>query len=311
MLSRRLIRVKVLQVLYSLIQQGDLDLKEAETLLQHSIGKSQDLYHLILQLPSALRHLAAKRIEIGRTKMRPTAAELNPNTRFAKNRLILELEENEQLNKAIETSGNTWSQDDTVIKTIFSKMTHCDAYNKYMNSDEDSFEADRNFVIKFMSKELPKMSFFFQALEFKNVFWNDEAEFMISMAIKTLKDFDGSNGATVELMPLYKDEDDAEFTKKVLRRSVMERENTIEMIKKYSKNWDADRVALLDVLLINMAIAEMTTMVNIPIKVTLNEYIEIAKFYSTDKSNSYINGLLEKIVRQLVEEKRISEAQLF
>lgn len=311
MLSRRLIRVKVMQVLYSLIQQGDLDLKEAETLLQHSIGKSQDLYHLILQLPSALRHLAAKRIEIGRTKLRPTAAELNPNTRFAQNRLILALEENEQLNKAIETSGNTWSQDDTVIKTIFSKMTHCDAYNKYMNSDEDSFEADRNFVIKFMGKELPKMSFFFQALEFKNVFWNDEAEFMISMAIKTLKDFDGTNGATVELMPLYKDEDDAEFTKKVLRRSIMERENTIEMIKKYSKNWDADRVALLDVLLINMAIAEMTTMVNIPIKVTLNEYIEIAKFYSTDKSNSYINGLLEKIVRQLVEEKRISEAQLF
>lgn len=311
MLSRRLIRVKVMQVLYSLIQQGDLDLKEAETLLQHSIGKSQDLYHLILQLPSALRHLAAKRIEIGRTKLRPTAAELNPNTRFAKNRLILALEENEQLNKAIEASGNTWSQDDTVIKTIFSKMTHSDMYNKYMSSDEDSFEADRNFVIKFLGKELPKMSFFFQALEFKNVFWNDEAEFMISMAIKTLKDFDGTNGAAVELMPLYKDEDDAEFTKKVLRRSIMERENTIEMIKKYSKNWDADRVALMDVLLINMAIAEMTTMVNIPIKVTLNEYIEIAKFYSTDKSNSYINGLLEKIVRQLVEEKRISEAQLF
>lgn len=311
MLSRRLIRVKVMQTLYSQIEQGDLDLKEAERLLQHSIGKSQELYHLILQLPSALRHLAAKRIEIGRAKLRPTAAELNPNTRFADNRLILQLEENEQLNKCIETEGNTWSQDETVIKTIFSKMTHSDSYNKYMNADEDNFEADKAFVVRFLGKELPKMSFFFQALELKNVFWNDEAEFMISMAIKTIKEFDGSNGPSVELMPLYKDEDDVEFTKNLLRRSILERDNTMELIKKFSKNWDADRVALMDVILIDMAIAEMTTMVNIPIKVTLNEYIEISKFYSTEKSNSYINGLLEKIVRQLVEEKRINEAQLF
>ena len=311
MLSRRLIRVKVMQTLYSLIQQGNLDLNEAEKQLQHSIGKSQELYHLILQLPSALRHLAAKRIEIGRTKLRPTAADLNPNTRFAENRLILQIEENEQLNKVIEVEGNTWSQDDTVMKTIFSKLTHSDAYNRYMESDDDSFEADKAFVLRFLGKELPKMSFFFQALELKSVFWNDEAEFMISMAMKTIKEFDGQNGATVELMPLYKDEDDVEFTKKILRRSILERDNTLELIKKFSKNWDPERVALMDVILIDMAIAEMTTMVNIPIKVTLNEYIEISKYYSTDKSNSYINGLLEKIVRQLVEEKKINEAQLF
>lgn len=311
MLSRRLIRVKVMQTLYSLIQQGNLDPQEAERLLQHSIGKSQELYHLILQLPSALRHLAAKKIEIGRSKMRPTAAELNPNTRFAQNRLILQLEENEQLNKIVETQGVSWSQDDTVIKTIFSKLAHSEIYNRYMEAETDSFEADKAFVLKLLGKELPKMSFFFQALELKNVFWNDEAEFMISMAMKTIKDFDGQNEPQVELMPLYKDQDDVDFTKRILHRSIIERDNTIKLIKKFSKNWDADRVALMDVILIDMAIAEMTTMVNIPIKVTLNEYIEISKFYSTDKSNSYINGLLEKIVRQLVEEKRINEAQLF
>lgn len=311
MLSRRLIRVKVMQTLYSLIQQGNLDPAEAERLLQHSIGKSQDLYHLILQLPTALRHLAAKKIEIGRAKLRPTAAELNPNTRFATNKLILQLEENEQLNKIIETQSVTWAQDETVVKTIFSKLMHSEAYTRYMEAPENSFEADKAFVIRFLGKELPKMSFFFQALELKNVFWNDEAEFMISMAMKTIKEFDGQNGASVELMPLYKDQDDVDFTKNILRRSIVERDNTLELIKKFSKNWDADRVALMDVILINMAIAEMTTMVNIPIKVTLNEYIEISKYYSTDKSNSYINGLLEKIVRQLVEEKKINEAQLF
>lgn len=311
MLSRRLIRVKVMQILYALNRQGNTDLQEAEKLMAHSVGKSQDLYNIILQLPVALRHLAAKRIEIGKTKLRPTAADLNPNMRFAQNRLILQIEENEELNKAIETTGNTWAADESLIKTIYSKMTHSDLYERYMNSDEDSFEADRGFVIKFLCKELPKMSFFFQAIELKNVYWNDESEFMISMAAKTLKEFDGQNGADVKLMPLYKDDDDVQFTRNLLRHSITELPNTLELIKKFSKNWDADRVALMDILLIDMAIAEMTTMVNIPIKVTLNEYIEISKFYSTDKSNIYINGILEKIVRQLVEDKRISEAQLF
>lgn len=311
MLSRRLIRVKVMQILYSLNRQGNADLQEAEKLMAHSIEKSQDLYNLILQLPIALRHLAAKRILIGKAKLRPTAADLNPNMRFAQNRLILQLEENEELNKVIETTGNTWAADESLIKTIYSKMTHSELYGRYMNSDEDSFEADKNFVIKFLCKELPKMSFFFQAIELKNVYWNDESEFMISMAAKTIKDFDGENGATVKLMPLYKDDDDVQFTRSLLRHSITEMPNTMEMIKKFSKNWDADRVALMDILLIDLAIAEMTTMVNIPIKVTLNEYIEISKYYSTDKSNIYINGLLEKIVRQLVEDKRISEAQLF
>ena len=311
MLSRRLIRVKVMQILYAQNRQGEIDLKEAEQLLAHSVGKSQELYYLILQLPVALRHLAAKRIEIGKAKVRPTAAELNPNMRFAQNRLILQIEENEELNKVVEATGNTWAADESLIKTIFAKMIHSELYEKYMNSDEDSFEADRKFVIKFLCKELPTMSFFFQAIELKNAFWNDESEFMISMAAKTLKDFDGENGADVKLMPLYKDKDDEEFTSTLLRHSITELPNTWELIKKFSKNWDADRVALMDVLLIDMAIAEMTAMVNIPIKVTLNEYIEISKYYSTDKSNIYINGILEKIVRQLVEDKRISEAQLF
>lgn len=299
-----------MQVLYALVEQDNVDQIEATKILDHSIGKSQELYHLILQLPSELRRMAVKRIENGKSKLRPTADELNPNTRFAKNRLILKMEEDEGLNKYIESEGNTWAQDETLIKTIFSKMVHSDIYLRYMNSREDSFENDKNFVVKFMTKELPKMGFFFAALELKNVFWNDESEFMISMAIKTIKEAK-EDSTPLDLMPLYKDEDDVQFTKALMRSCIAERENTLAMIKKFSKNWDADRVALMDVLLINMAVAEMTTMVNIPIRVTLNEYIEISKYYSTNKSSTYINGLLEKIVRQLVEEKRILESQLF
>ena len=169
-----------MQVLYALVEQDNVDQIEATKILDHSIGKSQELYHLILQLPSELRRMAVKRIENGKSKLRPTAEELNPNTRFAKNRLILKMEEDEGLNKYIESEGNTWAQDETLIKTIFSKMVHSDIYLRYMNSREDSFENDKNFVVKFMTKELPKMGFFFAALELKNVFWNDESEFMIS-----------------------------------------------------------------------------------------------------------------------------------
>ena len=285
--------------------------KDAENVLYHSIEKSQDLYYLMFQLPGAIRHVAAKKIEIGKGKIRPTAEERNPNMKFVTNRLIAQIEENEELNKYIEKTGNTWAADDTVIKTIFSKMQHSDLYKKYMDAALSDFQADKDFIVKFMSKELPLMSFFFAAVELKNVYWNDESEFMISMAIKTLKEFDGENGATVALAPMFKDSEDEEFTKTLLRKSVAERDNTLELIKKFSKNWDSERVAALDIILIQMAIAEMTSMVSIPIKVTLNEYIEISKFYSTDKSHSYINGLLEKIVRQLVEDGRINEAQLF
>ncbi len=311
MLSRRLIRVKVMQVIYAHLQQGSLDLREADKTLQHSIEKSQDLYYLLLQLPSALRRVAAKRIELGQQKIRPTEEERNPNTRFATNKFIAQIEENEELNNYISATGNTWAQDESLVKTLFAKMTHTKLYEKYMAAALGDFIADKDFVVRFMSKELPQMPVFFSSIELKNVFWNDEAEFMLSIAVKTLKDFDGTNGQSVPLVPLFKNSDDEEFSHLLLRKSFAERDNTIELIKKYSKNWDADRVATLDIILTQMAIAEMTSMVNIPIKVTINEYIEISKFYSTPKSHSYINGLLQKIVRDLVEEGRISEAQLF
>jgi N utilization substance protein B len=299
-----------MQVVYSHQQQTDNSYNGIEKELYHSIGKSHELYHLMLQLPMELRRMAEKRIEAGKSKINPTQEELNPNLRFVHNRLIFEIERNQQLADYIEATKVTWADDSELIKIIFNKMIASEAYKEYMNAEEDSFENDAHFVIKFITKLLPEYEFFFDALELKSIYWNDEAEFAISIAAKTLKQFDGHNGHEVPLIGMFKDADDETFVKKLLRATVEDKFNTISLIQEFSKNWDANRVSTIDNIIIRMAIAEMTSFHELPIRITLNEYIEIAKYYSTNKSNNYINGILQKIVTKLVEEKHILPAQL-
>lgn len=310
MLSRRLLRVKIMQMVYSHTLQGEVSFDEVEKELLHSVSKSHELYHFILLLPLALRDYAIKRIETKKNKLRPSPEDLNPNTKFVENRLIAQLDQNKMLNKYVEQTGLSWSNDDDLLKAIYNKMCVSELYKEYMADPNADFESDRQFIFKFLSKELPAYNILYETLESKSVYWNDEIEFVISIVIKTLKLFDGQNGADVELMPLFKDDDDENFTKTLLRKSLLGYRDTIEMIKQYSKNWDSDRVATLDITIIRLAVAEMTSFHEIPIRVTLNEYIEISKYYSTEKSHVYINGILEKIVRYLVEQKQISLAQL-
>jgi N utilization substance protein B len=299
-----------MQLIYSHQQQTDNSYNGIDKELYHSIGKSHELYHLILQLPIELRRVAEKRIEAGKSKINPTLEERNPNLRFVHNRLIFELERNQQLADYIEATKVTWSDDSDLLISLFNKMITSEAYINYMNAEEDSFENDAHFIIKLITKLLPEYEFFFDALELKSIFWNDEAEFVLSIAAKTLKQFDGHNGNEVKLIGMFKDAEDEDFVKTLLRASVADKYDTKSLITEFSKNWDAKRVTILDNIIIRMAIAEMTSFHNIPIRITLNEYIEIAKYYSNAKSNNYINGILQKIVTKLVNEKHIIPAQL-
>lgn len=311
MLSRRLLRVKVMQMVYAHNQQSDANYESIDKELQHSISKSHELYHYMLLLPIAMKRHALKRIENGKSKIRPTQEELNPNMKFVQNRFIQQLENNTMLNAFVDATGYAWEkEDDDLLKIIFNAMTASDMYKEYMESSESSFEEDQKFILKFFTKELPKVELMYEALELKNIYWNDDVEFAISIAIKTFKLFDGKNGSDVELLPTFKDSDDKEFVTTLLRKTMATYKSTFDMIKKFSKNWDPERVAQMDVIIIVMAAAEMMSFKEIPIRVTLNEYIEISKYYSTQKSNVYINGILEKIVRQLVEEKKINPSQL-
>ncbi len=299
-----------MQMVFANNQRNDASYESIDKELQNSVSKSHELYHLMMLLPVALKRLALKRIENGKNKIRPTQEELNPNLKFVENRFIKEIENNIQLNEIINKTGLSWDNDDDLVKIIFNGMTATDMYKEYMESDTHSFEEDQKFIIRFFTKELPKIELMYEALELKSIYWNDDVEFAISIAIKTFKLFDGKNGADVEMLPTYKDDDDKEFVATLLRKTLATYNSTFELIKKYSKNWDPERVAQMDIIIIVMATAEMTAFRELPIRVTLNEYIEIAKYYSTAKSNIFINGLLEKIVRQLVEEKKISATQL-
>lgn len=311
MLSRRLLRVKVMQMVYAHNQQSDASYESIDKELQHSISKSHELYYYMLLLPIAMKRHALKRIENGKNKIRPTQEELNPNMKFVQNSFIQQLENNKMLNDFVDATGYAWEkEDDDLLKIIFNTMTGSDMYKEYMESNVNTYEEDQKFILKFFTKELPKIDLMYEALELKNIYWNDDVDFAISIAIKTFKLFDGKNGVDVELLPTYKDSDDKEFVTTLLRKTMATYKSTFELIKKFSKNWDPERVAQMDVIIIVMAAAEMMSFKEIPIRVTLNEYIEISKYYSTEKSNIYINGILEKIVRQLVEEKKINASQL-
>lgn len=312
MLSRRLLRVKVMQVIYANTQQGETDYSKIENELYRSITKAHELYHFILLLPVALRRHAARRIEVGKSKLRPSKEELNPNMRFANNKFVQQIESNNMLSDFVaKTPGISWTEEEDLLKSVYARFCNNDNYKQYMSSTEEAtFEEDKQFIIRFLSKELPTFAFFFEGLEGLGIYWNDEVEFVISMVIKTLKQINESNGSTLELLPLFTDSEDEQYVKDLLRKTLATSDDTLELIKKHSRNWDPDRVAVMDIILIQLAVAEMISFDAIPIKVTLNEYIELSKYYSTEKSHIFINGILEKIVRQMVEEKKISPAQL-
>jgi len=309
MLSRRLLRVKVMQMIYANTQQDELEYSKIENELYRSITKAHELYHFILLLPVALRRHAAKRIENGKSKIRPSKEELNPNMRFVNNKLVQQLENNNVLSDFAAKNILSWNDEEDLLKSVYARFCNNDLYKEYMSKREGSYEEDKTFIIRFLTKELPTFNFFFDGLEGTSIYWNDEVEFVISMVIKTIKSIEEGNDQ-FELIPLFKDAEDEDFVKKLLRKALASSADTYELIKSYSRNWDPDRVALMDVILIELAVAEMLSFKEIPIRVTLNEYIELSKYYSTDKSHIFINGILEKIVRHLVEKKQITPAQL-
>lgn len=310
MLSRRLLRVKVMQTVYSYSQSGEQTLDAAETELYHSISKSHELYHALLLFPIALADYAQKRIEAGRNKIRPTADEMNPNLRFVNNKLIAQLRENESLLSYVDSTGLSWVNNEDYLSKFFNNLIASKFYTDYMTMSDDSYEEDKKFIINLISKRLAYDEMFYETMENTSIYWNDEIEFIISIVTKTLKDFNINSKANQPLLPEFKDKEDALFVKMLFRNAIANNSAALELIKKFSQNWDAERVALLDVILIRLAMAEIESVPDIPIKVTMNEYIEISKYYSTEKSHIYINGILEKIINYLVENKKILKERL-
>lgn len=294
-----------MQIVYAYYNNGDETIQRTEKELFHSISKSYEMYHLFLLLLIDLRNQEEKRLDLRKQKRIPTKEDLNPNTRFVDNPFLISIAENNNLLKYLNSHKVSWGNEQEFVRKILSIIRESDLYNEYMSAQESNVESDRKFILKFIEKVIAPIDELYSFFEEQSIYWNDEIEFVISMVIKTIKEYDLSLGTDQPLLPEFKDNEDEEFVKKLFRKSVLNKNEYRELIDKYTKNWDIDRVAFIDIVLMQVALAEITEFENIPVKVTLNEYIEIAKHYSTNKSGVFINGVLDKIVDHLKKEKKV------
>ena len=307
MINRVLIRLKIIQIVYAYYQNGSKNLDAAEKELFFSLSKAYDLYNYLLMLMIALTNYAQKRLDTAKAKLAPTAEELYPNMKFVENKFISQLEVNKQLTEFISNQKRTWANDEDFVKGLYEKIIASDIYKEYMASSEDTYEEDRELWRKiyktfiFNNEELDVL------LEDQSLYWNDDKEIVDTFVLKTIKRFDEKNGANQPLLPEFKDEEDRDFARRLFRRSILNCDYYRHLISENTRNWDLDRVAFMDVVIMQCALAEILSFPNIPVSVSLNEYVDIAKVYSTTKSGSFVNGTLDGIVKELKKEGKLSK----
>lgn len=303
MINRILIRIKVLQIVYSFYQNGNNDLKVAENELLFSLRKSYDLYHYFLLLIIEVTNLQKRTLDVKKNKYMPTHAELNPNTRLIDNRFAAQVAENTALQKYVAEQGLSWANDEEFVKSVLDIILASDLYNEYLDNENDSYETDKEFWRCVFKKLICGNEVIEDFLEDKSIYWNDDIEIVETFTLKTIKKFEEKNGSKQELLPMFKDLEDHSFAIKLFRQTLLKGAEYRERINNHMKNWETERIANMDLIIMQVALAEIMTFPSIPINVTLNEYIDTAKYYSTPKSGNFINGILDSIVSELKKEK--------
>jgi N utilization substance protein B len=294
-----------MQVIYAWLNDEGSDISKAEKSLWFNIDKTYDLYHYLMALLLSVRKYAQERIDIASSKRLPTFEDLHPNRRFVDNKVLVQLSENHALNQHLAYKKLSWTDHDEVVKKLYHAIIDSDYYKAYMEKTTSTYAEEKQFVVDILTNELEPLELMYHVLEEQNIFWNDDIEFVISMILRTIDRFKENNNEGGSMLPLFKNDDDKEFAKTLLRKIIVRYNEYKTLIEKHTRNWEIDRIALMDIQLMVMAITEMVEFPEIPVKVTLNEYIELAKYYSTNKSNEFINGILDKIIQELKDEKKI------
>jgi N utilization substance protein B len=307
MISRRILRIKVLQTIYSYYQKGDANLIAAEKELAYSIAKSYDLYFYIMQLAIDVCDHANKQLQAAMRKHLSSETDKNPNMKFVNNSFIAQLRDNVDLQKHINATKLTWSVNPEVPKSVYEELIASEEYAEYMSHSKPSYDADKWIVSFMIEKIVLDNNKFYDALSDQSIYWIDTAEFFIGMVLRTFARMKESSSPEYKLMPMYKSDDDRTFAIQLLHTAVGRREEYRKRISDNAQNWDLDRIAFLDIIILQTAIAEIEQFPEIPLRVTFNEYIELAKNYSTEKSPTFVNGILDKIVQGLTQEGRINK----
>jgi transcription antitermination protein NusB len=301
MISRRLLRIKALMALYAFNRREDDDVSLAEKELIFSIEKTYELYHYLLLLVLEVAEIASEKIDQALQKKMPTEEDLNPKRRFIDNQLIAQLRKNKAFNGYISTKKLSWINYPHIPRLMYNKMITWDKYEEYMSSEVHGYTADRKFIINLITKLFAESEDLESNFEEQSIYWNDDTEYVTIMIEKTLKKFKPESGENALLMPLFKNKEDEDFVRILFRKAILNTTRYSELIDKNTTNWEVERIALMDILVMQLAITEIIEFQEIPVKVTLNEYIEIAKYYCTSKSSTFVNGILDNIVKEIKE----------
>ena len=307
MISRRMLRIKAIKALYAHLKSDADSLMASEKTLVASIDKTYDLYFLMLSLIVELAHYAEQRQELARKKQLPTYEDLNPNRKFVENSVIRLIDSSDAVNDYLAAHKLSWAKYPELIKTLFSQLEQTEYYKAYMSRTERSFRDDLALVTEFYTNELESSEILEDVLDEMSILWNDDLGFALIMVTRTLSNMRPSH-TDVKVLPKFKSEEDLDFAMQLFEKASLGYADNLLYIEKFTRNWDVERIAFMDNLIMATAVAELITFPSIPVKVTLDEYIEIAKFYSTASSSTFINGVLDKVVASLQEEGRIQKS---
>lgn len=302
MLNRRHLRIKVFQAIYSYLRGAKNDLGVGEKELITCINRIHELFILHVSVFTELQRFASKRLEERRNKKLPSEQDLNPNLRFVNNELLMALVNSESLQKKVEQYKISWVANDDIIPKLFKTIEASETFQRFMNAPEYDLETQKSFVLKLYREFVADNEILQDLFEERSIHWSDDHYFVCGYVVKYFKGFTSRFAQNYRVPELFKDlEDDLEFVKTLYRQTLVHNDDYQAIIMEKAKNWEADRIAILDFILMKMAVCELINLPSVPVKVSLNEYIELSKTYSTPKSRVFINGILDKIVPDLKE----------
>jgi N utilization substance protein B len=313
MLSRRHLRIKALQALYAFTQSHNDNLVLGEKDLLKSINKLYEIFIYQLSLLLEVVEYAEKRLEENKQKFFPTSEDLAPNRRFIDNLFLKQMNENKDLARYVNTYKISWADQGEMIRKLYISMRELPEYQEYMKKPNSTYFDDKEIAQQIVKKVFTRSELLQFFYEEKNIHWSDDFYAANLLVAKTIKSWDVSWDETQRLPLLFKeqvgggDNEDREFLVQLFRKTIVKDEEYTALIENKVKNWEMDRIAVMDILLIKMAIVELLEFPSIPIKVTLNEYIELAKMFSTPKSKIFINGILDKMIVELKANKKIKK----
>jgi transcription antitermination protein NusB len=302
MLNRRFLRIKVMQALYAYFQHEKGDVRLFEKELFKSIDKIHELYLSILSLFESLHHVALVVIDENKNKRLPSESDLKPNLSFINNSLLKSLSENQDLKTQVEKRKISWANDLDIVRRLYNEIKSGELFKEYMSLPSRTMEDDKNFMISIVTQYLSENDVLASLFEEKNLHWADDSFVAFNSVIRNFESFEGE----FKLMPLLKDEkDDMEFMSVLFNKTILYRQEFQELIGRHTQNWEIERIANMDMLLMEMALTEILHVPNVPVKASLNEYIDISKEYSTPNSKTFLNGVLDKIIAELKQDNRI------